>query len=440
MEFLELPDELIEKILKYTSGKDILRLFSTCKSIAKLIGDSSNLMQKLTLYVNNELIRNLDSILNSGRKYQNIDIKFGENMLCDVFDILERFAEPVKNLTIHHSTIKSNEIQRILNICRKLDCFKLRKVQYIENLTSSLDYGHEKSINLLELDESCFQILQHFTSSSVKQFDVICYQEESDNIHYFIKFLESQKGMRKLSVQGTMCYHLFLNDYSENFKFSLKHLTIKFLVFMTRAELSENFAKFLIKQSKSLITFNFDFINDTILEIILNEMENLKSLGLHSFGKKLRLDELNPDNLNVNSTIETLEFNYCQEFPFEEIIKFTPNVKQLKLKVVQISFNFIASIFHDLQNLKSLVIVSCKFQNYLWLPTVKDVYFEEMDSRQIVKFLMVNRHIEKLVAGRIDNEILKALKYHKNLKYCVSTMNEGGLPTFRRIRRYSHVS
>jgi hypothetical protein len=154
-------------------------------------------------------------------------------------------------------------------------------------------------------------------------------------------------------------------------------------------------------------------------------MENLEHLGIQAFGKRLPSNFAGQENFQMNSNIKSLEFDFSQEFPYEEIIKFTPNVRELTLKALRISYALIVAIFHDLKNLEKLKIWSCKFQNFLFLPTVKTVIFEETESSQIAKFLLCNRQIEKLVInGKVDGEIRESIKHHGNLR-CFQVNSDG---------------
>ena len=213
--FSALHEDIFNEVVSYLSAKDIRKGTLVCKSWYQMFGQSNKCLQKLTIRYSDYNCKNdLNALLKSDRKYQNLIIEFQNSCIqelrveANIRAIIKKFSK---------SIVKLETPQDFRRIC------KLPKLKELKCKTSNWDfYKRESTIYFYSngLFASCINLTK---------LEVRCDQIDDRYIKILQKAIKNMQNLKSLALQhlavlkniGTEDCHFRL----ERFKSSSIHMS-----------------------------------------------------------------------------------------------------------------------------------------------------------------------------------------------------------------------
>lgn len=252
----------------------------------------------------------------------------------------------------------------------------------------------------------------------LKSIEINDYLEKSEaDIIFAINFLRSQLSLQDLIVQGIVVEQIFINDVSDIFNFQLLKLELtSFYTGQIDNVILTNMKRFLKNQSSLQMLKLHAGVDVDLIKIILYQLINLKRLYLND----VTFAEINMENLvDKNYSINRLHLKGNSEI-YHSLINICRNLQDICFEDVHLNKEIMLAMYYNLNNLRKINFNRCKIENYMVLPTLKKVRFENMGKDQIRDFILFNRQLEliELPTQFEFDSVLNAifLEFHGNLK------------------------
>lgn len=321
-----IPTEIHDHLLQYFDVKELVNVLSMVSRYwYQSIGSSSLVMKKIKINLRAkrktdfaERIDTLQWLTTKGaRKYQHLQINclYDEQISNGFWNFLKSSADSVETINIR--SMKIEEPTKIL-----LPHLKELKVMFVPR----------DAIDVLLTSSSKFKKLILWNEVPLS-YDHLSYLPSEQTISSVKQFLEANKKLEELEIQGRAHYFSFFqSDISNIGKFQLKKLTVK--MEMTQKHITEeneeNLIKFLASQACSLESINLDVCGPNVIKFIFNCMPSLKTIHLDIDQKALNDFKLAELGLSVNEKITELEIPYVNVFDdIKSFVDMTPNVEIL---------------------------------------------------------------------------------------------------------------
>jgi hypothetical protein len=117
-----LPEDIFNEVASYLTSKDICNGSLVCKSWYQMFGQSNKCMQRVTIRSNQPFKSDLNALLNSDRRYQNLNINYQGCCIQEVGDeakirkILKTFSKSLVKLQTSHDFQRICELPKLKEI------------------------------------------------------------------------------------------------------------------------------------------------------------------------------------------------------------------------------------------------------------------------------------------------------------------------------------
>ena len=360
-----LPKNVIEKVFSYLNKDDLLTSSLVNKSWLKFIGKSENCMKKLKFVICEPLhgmlwkftAADAANILTNERKYKHIALFITRSMTKDHLLIVASFEWKTVNLC--HHTFRS-EIE-LLNFFGLIEPF-VEELELTHIKTAFTKRKQIGSVNFifpklkkLKVSFCCTFIFSEMLKNvlmlhflEIETEPLAC--DDSEDIIQRIKGIEVIL-LNNVKIKS-LVLHLHQSDFDGMFmnqrflqriRFQLESLTVKKFKRLegmhTNIVQTANFGEFLKSQNKTLTKLSvLDCLGVYVLEIIINELEKLKSIEL---GDLKGYEKLEDSVANIsffkNESVEnlTLKSSYSEYCDLQNVLLTTvPNLKTLYIGTV----------------------------------------------------------------------------------------------------------
>jgi hypothetical protein len=356
----DFPKHVMEKILSYLGKDDILNCCLINKSWLKVIGKSEKCMKKIKFVVcepKHRMVWQLTSediknILGNGRRYQNIVLYVSRNLTTNHLLLVASYEW--KTFSFRYHTFRS-EIE-LINFFGLFEPFveelDLKCIKTVFNRGTVISGGNFifPRLKKLTISTTCsfvfFEIFKNLTSLEFLEIEtepLAC--EDSEDLVKRIKGIEiillNNTNIKALNL------HLHQSDFDGMFMdqrflkriiFDLETLRVsKFRKLegkRTNIVQTMNFGHFLRSQRFTMTSLTIDdCLGHYVLEVILNDMDSLKTVVLGDLRSYEKLeDSIANVNFFKNESIENLSFKsqYSESCDLEKnLLSFVPNLKTL---------------------------------------------------------------------------------------------------------------
>lgn len=382
-----IPSEVADYILQHLSTTEILTATEVSKTWNFVIGSSSLAMRKFKLSMfwlrNTRFLSNKakDSLVESERRYQNIDFKYHSCHIDDIRDILEANNRQWKSVKLER--LNFNSTHHIIEFLKLIEESAVELEMhdiYVASLTES-DYNNFKSLKKLKV--------KYIENKSLleKAFVRCCNLRELSIISNDSNF-QSFEALRSILFQNTKLESLQLSSQLFNETFTteiINAISFKLKVFKAkdhyRSSIGTNFAAFLRTQMKTLEEISIDVITCGEALKIISHMPKLGTL--HIGNVNFLNIPWNTLQLNVNQSIEILSFHDAEnKFNImKSIILSTPNIKELKMySMTQSMLEFLSVNAKKLEILTLRTIDATDLSNRELFPNLKTAQIEILTS------------------------------------------------------------
>lgn len=365
---LDLPKELLIEIFSYCK---VLPLTHVCKEFNEIISDSSCLMKKFNLLINEKT--NYQEVAQSRRKHQNILIKFNYKLEDSILDVLKVFGEQIKHLELMRCILREKLFIEMMELLPNLQTLSIYSTYLKSDYTFRIEsqpincLGSLKALNFRNSDQKFLILLKN--SPAVKSINISLPQQYPPSV--VTDFLEHHKNVEVIE-------NLMISE-----------------------------------------------IEQTILVRVLCSMTHLKKLCLEI--DKIQMDDIK--NLEIeNKSIEFLNLYGSPNDPadFNTIISFFRNIKQLEIEINSIlePINMV-QLTRTCKNIESLKIMNCygDFFTHLSLPNLKTFEIFDVSSFSLddwTAFSQRNQNIETLIIkdeAVTDDIFMTITQEFRRLKY-----------------------
>lgn len=438
-----LPKSVLENVLSYFKGNDLLKLSLINKKWYDVIASSPSCMNKIRIHITEYFLsekrpflsKDLMEILNTGRKYKHLTIACIEgynsgtqqfssvhkllmasfkwksvslvkHFFKDEMDLVDFFGlvEP----SVERLELRDVKIQEFVGACKPNFKFFKLKTLLIVNVCNFVHREFFKNVTKLEhYAVSTEDFMPAFIDHS---------EEVRERVYCIKKILLSNPSMLSLElfIDQADFEHMFIDrGFVHQTKFNLRAFMFgNFKRTHNNNFQIGNFARFLRLHAHSIEHIFFSCcLGNTILEVVINEMSNLKSLSIEQ-DRSDRMENAMVDGLKLssNQTIETLDIWTPSNQLVAAILTNLPNLKHLetgtinqnvlevlaqhnqKIRSIRVDF-FIPTTplkFSVLEHLRQLVIaVNC---NYNFTDLVKA---NNEHTRFELIFMRSARHLKR---------------------------------------------
>lgn len=123
--------------------------------------------------------------------------------------------------------------------------------------------------------------------------------------------------------------------------------------------------------------------------------------------------------VDKNYSINALHLKGSNEI-YNSLLNICRNLQDISFEDVHLNKEIMLTMYYNLNNLRKISFNRCKIENFMVLPNLREVRFENMIIDQIKDFLLFNRQLEiiELPKQFEFDAILNAIfvEFHGNLK------------------------
>lgn len=311
------PTEISDIILSYLSKSDILQASLVSKQWYNIIGQSKKCMSKVVLYYKGQLDQDINTVLNSHRRYQNIlfmcsqDEFIKKRRIENVFRlILNKFSDSITCLQTSHDT-KRVSLPKLKKVSIRLNS-RYRAVIHPNGILS--------------------------TSQIIERLDLRCILDDKSN-EIMKNFLQSMKNLKSLT--GFLYYVLYNWRSWFDRQFCLKDVCYQ----PFRGFINE----FLLQHTSTIEKVRLSSAEN--LTFFLTSFPHLHTLCFEQFNTTLTMD------YPLNETVTTLTISNTISGSLNySIIRLLSKLKNLKnLKILSLSFEVFIAIYSIRASLKTFM-------------------------------------------------------------------------------------
>lgn len=378
------PPKVIEHLLTFLRGEDLLRCSRVNKGWYSAIAKSPSAMKKLRVCIcepHGGLVwkfssTDADIMINGGRRYQHLSVFITRNMTKDHLLLFASFKW--QTLILCHHTFKSEiELINFIGLVEPtVEQLEMRGIKIVFSKQGQISGTNFLFPNLKVLKIfNCFTFLHTEVFRNVDKIERL--EIETGTTPVFDKnrdINERVEAIKQMLVKNEQVKYLklFLTQKDFNCMFLDVHFIVhirfqlaslrlrkfrKLIDNESNDEQVRNFLMFLLSQKKSLKSLHlFEWMGNPVLQAIINKMDKLVDLTLEDldcYGKPG--DSIAIMNLYNNESIESLTmFAKQSKYTFLQmkLLATVPNLKHLNIGTVnQLMLN---KIIEDTPKLESL--------------------------------------------------------------------------------------
>jgi hypothetical protein len=319
--FKIIHENLHELIYQHFRGKEVSNLFTVSQIWNQRTGDSPAAMRKIQLKFRETSSRNpspqeVTALLNSGRKYQNVEasFRFMTNAVRKLL-LLQRFSPSIVNLKI--------EINLTLFLPTQLSFPKLKSLNadgYIAQQQYLIMIQNANGLEKLEI--------------SVKNAELF-------------NCIMTKKNLKELKLKGNIKSFFGIQSTAVP-QFKLTSLSVEETRYNINANplAQSNFNKFVLHMAESLTTLSFEHCSSDDLDLVLNKLPALTSVKIHNIRR-----EINENRLKPNNKIKAFKCNVVNNFPRDVLACFTGLEVLMASQVDEEDFEWIVQNMRELKQL-----------------------------------------------------------------------------------------
>lgn len=332
-----IPAEVSDYILQHFTTAELLTATEVSRTWNHVIGSSFLAMQKFKLsmfWLRNTrfLSKNAkETLVESERRYQNIDFKYHSCHIDDIRDILEANNRQWKSVKLER--LNFNSTHHIIEFLKLIEESAIELEMhdiYVASLTES-DYNNFKRLKKLKLKyiESRALLEKAFVKcKNLREFSLISNDSNFQSFEALRKIMLQNSNLETLQLSSQLFTETFTTETIAEISFKLKSFKTKDHY---RASIGANYAAFLQTQMKTLEELSTDVITCGEALKVISHMPKLRNLNI---GNVNFLDTpWNSLQLHVNQSIEILSYHDAENKMniMKSIILSTPNVRELKI-------------------------------------------------------------------------------------------------------------
>lgn len=333
------PDLILELIYQHFVWFDIKNTSEVSSSWNESVGNSKTCMDRIKIDLNKIFGPHTkepptrEAIHRSSRKYRNVWAACHNQTRTsgEVYELMKKFESSIVSLTAISINLESSFV------------------------SDPLAMPHLKSLQVTNLSpKACELILSQEQSIEYLLLRPINEPQFMANV---LKFLKTQSSLEELVLMRDEQFTFFANlNEPVNFPFKLKRLVIQRHCRRAVQELNKvvaNFNSFVTSQKDFIEIVDIDFLPSTKnLEILYNEMPNLKSLKIKScLTNQVELQ------LKKNSSINELSVGGLSLDVLKSFITATLNLNTLILKDDKLTKDLLEFIVSNHMSLKKLIFM-----------------------------------------------------------------------------------
>lgn len=313
------PLEVSINILKFLNGADLLAASSVSKGWYEVIGISQECMRKIKVSMKcicgqQKAIDCSDLILNSSRRYQNLEIsrcvgciKYAQNMFIQK-------EKTWKNVKIFQTTFATSKqaLDYLEGIEKTVEELVLQKVNILgrsyNESTRGLTFPRLNTLQARYISAEFFN--KAFDNvKTLREFEVYSCGQTVVSLSALMNLLKRNHEIKVLNLLGNVfdkiMYH---REIANEFKFKLTDLKINNVYYKTpyHDRIQANFADFLKTQSETLITLLFEnWMGIDVLKAAFR-LSNLRNLSIEGLANFEDIIEWKDVKLTTNKSIVKL--------------------------------------------------------------------------------------------------------------------------------------
>jgi hypothetical protein len=291
MDLLRLPEDIFNEVVLYLNAKDIRKASLVCKGWYRMFGESKKCMEKLTVcYKHDNYNNDLDPLLKSSRKYQNLIIRFYNRSIKEsgieknIREILKKFSKSLVKLETSHDFKRICELPKL----KELEYRNFRRHTYTR-------YSNKNYLFSNGLIATCLNV----TNLNIS-FDGV-------DDKYSSIFIEALKKMHNLKSLTLDRMNFLKNIQPADIKFRLDTINTKSYTRLREIKEFMNLHRSTIKLIKA------NSVDTEDMKYILCEFPKLRSLYIDYFHH----DEIKdgPSNFSQNFTVQNLFITAFSNYP-----------------------------------------------------------------------------------------------------------------------------
>jgi hypothetical protein len=356
MNLSDLPEEILEEICSYLSGKDRLKLFEQNHKFYNLISQRTNLMKEITVQFTYDnfyndykgplqslgfLNKDWEDLYKSTRKFQNLRIVGKKECLLPFVKIplvvrfLDNFGGKLKTLSIYDISIDCKDLEKILIMLPNLETLKLADIWLQDYYNMNPKFPKLKSLEIVSFYTNIFTYKNILKSTDrLVELSLKCREYIPRRM---VKDIVRQKGLKFLDLETHSVPTILTNKkLQKEIKFQLQG-------FKTTATVDESLKllPFIESQEKLEIleiqnpNLNEDFLDEEIAEMmeVIFKMKHLHRFKIPSdFTPTMFNKFLLPQYDSIDFQLIGDDVDIYEEF--ETLNKMMPNLKHLEFRVL----------------------------------------------------------------------------------------------------------
>lgn len=407
MDFVRMPAEILEKILRLCPSEMVPDLTLVCVRFNEVIGDSVKLMENFDVNWRKDKALDMRPLIESTRKYGSVGVFELIGIRPNLAQFIQNHSKTLTTISFNDCAMTSSELQSILyQVKGNLAEFNIYDVNFeVDSEIVPIEMPKLTKLDWMYIrGDGIASIVKIFHGAKIKRFSYEDDWEMSDEeITNFACFLLSQPAITDMNITSNVSLKLFDNrDFANSAPFQLQ----SFFVWINgnapdsltaSPQVYTSIMHFLQKQQSSLRTLTLarclipPAMVRAVLELELNDLR-LVDAKFSSI----------PDLTNVaNTSIEKIfisiqqNISHSTEMGLCSVFRYCRNLRKIRYSCVDITFNMSVTMSYEMPKLDTLEFFRCQLEPFYY-STLKKLKIRSCDIEETTRLVRVNRQLEIL--------------------------------------------
>jgi hypothetical protein len=165
---LNLPNEMLETIFSHLDSDEVVTLTEVCQRFNEVIGFSPRLMSEFTINWRENGDKNRQSLLQSKRKYQRLNVSQALRISSDLQDFISKHSTTLCEINFTKCTFSSSEFGAVMRqLANSLKSLGMNELSFtVDSEVSPIKFSKLEQMNIMCDDGGSFcSIINFFTNS-----------------------------------------------------------------------------------------------------------------------------------------------------------------------------------------------------------------------------------------------------------------------------------
>lgn len=403
MDFNQMPEEVLEKILLYCPGRFIPEYILVSKRFNAVISHSVQLMKNFTVEWQKRPATDMRPLLESKRKYCSISISQISVLRPNLLNFVTNQASKLTSIFFNDCAFTTTEMKTLLSLVAvniETLCFCEVNLEH----DCAVEPIEMPKLSRIEMSEGqrdgFFSMIRFFNKANLK-----CFQYEdsfevgTENLSKFVDFLSSQSRIRELSLSDNVVRKIFQDEIGTDWYKSMQLENVYLVCNDISPKTCDLIAAFLKHQKRSLklLTLLRCTITTRLLEALLSlELEEIRLVHV-TFNTRRAIKEVNTSikKLFLSGIVidDTNEFMICQ------LMEKCTSVRKLVFRYVEITFEMSVTMVHKM-NLEVLDVMKCKLLPITY-PKLQKLAIHNCEMRDVIRLIRMNWFLNKIIVSSV---------------------------------------